>query len=681
MVKKIVEKIKEKNKNLTDKQKKKKKRLIIIGVILGVFIVGSVLAIELTSHSGFCASCHYMKPYFHSWEESSHAEFECGVCHYPPGGGIRSKLAKKIEGLVMVGRYWTKLYVKSKPWAEIKDESCLRDGCHEKRLLEGEVKFKSVVFDHSVHFEDLKRGKNLQCTSCHSQIVQGEHITVTESSCFICHFKESEHFPQIGECSHCHTQETLIAKESRFNHGMVFDNGFTCVKCHSNTIMGDGEVPREECYKCHMERERLDEFENTDLMHTAHISDNKIECNQCHMDIQHKIIKDVDTIADCTTCHTDFHEAQKILYTGEGGKGVSHPMPNVMLDKGLSCKGCHMFHEIKGTGTFKKDTLISDANACESCHGKGYSRLLKDWEVSTVKKVRQVRGVYNRAKQEIGQSRSPEKQKVQQLLEEALFNIEVVDRGKSVHNVAFSQELLQASYQKILEALTTVNSRYVPPEFVAAPANIPSQCSSCHAGIDEIGSSVFGVQFLHNGHLVKQGLSCDTCHSNVRTHGEFIATKKSCAGCHHKDSNRECVSCHTLQNTLYNGGTLNGEDVPKDIMSEAEVECESCHTGEHNDVIRPGKSSCVDCHDEDYGDMFTEWQNSVRDMIISLRDKIREKKALKLSSDSRKMITEVERSLRRVVLDGSSGIHNYMFTEEFLASLIERVDGIESSGY
>ena len=106
--------------------KRRKTKLIFFLSIIGLLVVVLVASIEYTSHSKFCASCHYMKPFFRSWETSSHSEVECNVCHYPPGGGVRSKLSKKIEGLVMVGRYWTKLYVKSKPWAEIRDDSC----CH-----------------------------------------------------------------------------------------------------------------------------------------------------------------------------------------------------------------------------------------------------------------------------------------------------------------------------------------------------------------------------------------------------------------------------------------------------------------------------------------------------------------------------------------------------------------------
>ena len=118
-----------------DKKRKRKKRLKIFLIALGVFLVVFVASVELTSTSKFCSACHYMKPFFESWKASSHGQVECKVCHYPPG--LRSTLQAKMEGLVMVGRYWTKLYLKSKPWAEIQDESCLQKGCHDRRLLEG----------------------------------------------------------------------------------------------------------------------------------------------------------------------------------------------------------------------------------------------------------------------------------------------------------------------------------------------------------------------------------------------------------------------------------------------------------------------------------------------------------------------------------------------------------------
>ena len=644
--------------------KKKKKRIIIFSALGFMFLLflGSV---EFTSRSKFCSSCHYMKPFYRSWETSSHSHIECNACHYPPG--LRSKLRAKVEGLLQLGRYWTKLYLKSKPWAEIPDESCLREGCHDKRLLEGQTKFKKTAFDHTIHFSDLKRGKQLRCTSCHSQIVQGEHIIVTESSCFICHFKESEHYPQISDCSHCHHKEDLISeKTSKYNHSLVFDNGFKCDKCHSNTIIGDGAVPRENCYKCHWETDRLDKYDNTDLMHTTHISSSKIECNQCHMEIQHKIIKDIDTLADCQACHTDYHKAQKILFSGKGGKGIPHTVPNIMLEKGLSCKGCHIFHEEKGGRVIKSETFTSKAKACESCHGKGFARIMRGWKISTDKKLEKIRAIYKKASWEIKRTKNVQKQKAQKLTDEAAFNIDIVERGKSVHNVEYSQELLSASYNKVVEALNVIGSSYKPERFLGVAKEIPTQCSNCHAGIEEISSQIFGLNFPHEKHLIEQKIQCSTCHSNVRKHGEFVATKHSCATCHHKDTKKDCTSCHQLQKTFYQGGQLDGYTLSKDIMFEAEADCIDCHLGPKNQIFRSDANKCVDCHDEDYKEMFSEWQNSVKDLIGLLKTSLKEKKKLSLTQDEKTQILKIEQILQKIELDGSYGIHNYSSIEETL---------------
>jgi nitrate/TMAO reductase-like tetraheme cytochrome c subunit len=653
---------------------RKKKIYLGLGTFVFVLLLFSGAA-EYTSHSKFCSVCHYMKPFYQSWQESQHAGIECSKCHYAPG--IRSFLRVKLEGLNQVLRYWTKLYVKSKPWAEIPDESCLRLGCHEKRLLQGRVQFKKIVFDHTIHLEDLRRGKRLRCTSCHSQIVQGEHITVTESSCFICHFKASEHYPEVSSCSHCHVREALVSKtESRFDHTVVYEKNFACDKCHSQVVIGDGAVPRENCYKCHFERDRLERYDETDLMHSTHIAAHKIECNQCHLEIQHKIVKDIETISDCRTCHTGFHQAQKILYTGEGGKGIAHAMPNVMLEKGLSCKGCHMFHEERGGELVGNDTLVSREKACESCHGQGFGRLLENWRVSTDKKLREMRSVYERARREVGATAAANKDKARQLLQEAAFNIDVVERGKAVHNISYSQELLLAAFDLIEESLKLSGASYRPEKFLAEAEDIPSQCSQCHAGIEEIRGEIYGLSFPHKTHVVAQKMDCSACHSNARRHGEFIGSKARCAACHHQDSSKDCGACHTLQKTLYQGGQLDGWDVPKDIMAEAEVGCDGCHPVDKDRVRRSDSSTCAGCHEESYKQTFAEWQTSFGRLRDSIESGLEKKRKLSLSPAEKSRLEEIEKTLRKLTLDGSSGIHNSQFVEDVLTKLIQSLKSI-----
>ena len=658
------------------KRKKRKRRLRIALIAFGVLFVVFIASVQLTSTSGFCSSCHYMKPFYQSWKESKHSEVQCKVCHYPPG--LRSKIRAKMEGLVMVGRYWTKLYLKSKPWAEIQDESCLQSGCHDKRLLEGKVQFNKVAFDHKAHFEDLKRGKRLRCTTCHSQIVQGRHITVTESSCFICHFKKSESHPQNATCTYCHRKDDLVGKpEVRFDHAPVFQNNFSCDKCHSEVIQGDGAVPRENCYKCHFERERLDKYGETDVIHQQHIAANKIECDQCHVPIQHKIVKDIETIADCKTCHTGSHQAQKVLFTGVGGKGVSHPVPNVMFEKGLSCKGCHIFHETSGGRLVKSDTLTSAAQACESCHGRGFARILQNWEKSTASRLAEVRSVYERAAGEV--AASAKRAAAQPLLEEAAFNIDIVDRGKSVHNMTYAQELLGAAVEKIKAALAAAGSAFVPTLSAELTRETPNSCLNCHAGIEEITPEAFGMTFPHKSHIVRQKLDCRKCHSNARKHGELTATKASCAVCHHQDSKKECASCHGLQKTLYEGGILAGLKVPKDMMAEAGTDCAACHLDKDRKVVRPDAGACVACHDENYRKTFQEWRDAIAKLAADLRAAVHEVYKQPLDEAAKAQLKPIEEILRAVETDGSTGIHNYPFLEEYLTAAAKTVKALTAA--
>jgi nitrate/TMAO reductase-like tetraheme cytochrome c subunit len=647
---------------------KRRKRLLLWGLpalLLALFVV----SVEVTSSSRFCSSCHYMKPFFESWKASTHKDVECRVCHYPPG--VKSYLRTKIEGLVMVGRYWTKLYVKAKPWAEIQDESCLRPGCHDRRLLEGRVAFGKIVFDHRAHFEDLKRGKTLRCTSCHSQIVQGEHITVTATSCFLCHFKDKDAGTLASECAVCHRQDEMLAAQERFDHTAVYAEGYRCDKCHVRVVSGQGEVPRETCDRCHFEKERLEKLGETDLVHRTHITVNKIECDQCHRGIEHRIVRDIETIADCAACHQGTHDAQKILYTGQGGRGPVHATPNIMWQKGLSCRGCHMFHE--GAVPLAGATLTAGAAACESCHGRGFARILKNWQEATRTRLAEIRAIAARAVAELRAAAGPARERAAALLADARFNIEVVDKGKSVHNMAFSQELLTAALESIRQALALAGSSYKPDAKSVLTRETPNACLTCHAGIEDVAASAFGLPFSHRIHAVGQELACGDCHSNAARHGELTATKTSCAPCHHEAPKKSCAACHPLQKAVYEGGSIGGVQVPKDIMAEAGAACADCHLEKGQRVIRPDGGACVACHDESYRGTFGEWRDSIRRRAEEIRTALHAVYRRALTAAEKDGAAKIEDALRAVDLDGSGGIHNFLFLDDYLTKAQEAV--------
>ena len=152
---------------------KKKRRLLIllvqISVVLGVLgVAGTVGFLEYSAQPGFCNNCHNMEPYYESWLKSSHNMVACIKCHYAPG--IKAEAMGKVQAANQVVKYVTRTY-SEKPWAEIEDAACTREGCHLEQRL-GVVSYLGVRFDHAQHLGELRRGKDLRCTSCHSAKVR-----------------------------------------------------------------------------------------------------------------------------------------------------------------------------------------------------------------------------------------------------------------------------------------------------------------------------------------------------------------------------------------------------------------------------------------------------------------------------------------------------------------------------
>ena len=259
--------------------------------VLGAFLltIGGVTtgAAVYTSRSQFCISCHIMEPYYVSWQESSHRDVACIKCHFPPGAA--EKVRGKMLGLVQLLKYVT-ASAGPRLSAEISDASCLR--CHDTRLLAGRVDFHGIPFDHRPHLTELRRGKKLRCTSCHSQIVQGEHMTVTTSTCFLCHFKDQQFNDGLGTCTRCHQipeNQFDLGGGVKFSHELAYDRGVDCANCHRDVIRGNGAVPRERCKACHNREDDLKRIDDHEFMHQIHVTDHKVDCLQCHLEIQHSL--------------------------------------------------------------------------------------------------------------------------------------------------------------------------------------------------------------------------------------------------------------------------------------------------------------------------------------------------------------------------------------------------------
>ncbi len=649
--------------------------LVSSGLIIGLIVV-IYSSLELTSSPKFCSTCHFMEPYVDGWKTSTHSDVTCTDCHFPPG--LKSKLKGKITAASMVVNYFTGVYKKSKPWAEITDESCLRSGCHEQRLLEGNVLFKEgIIFDHKPHLTGLRRGKILRCTSCHSQIVQGDHMTVTESTCFLCHFKNHPDDDPISSCTWCH--EAPIAtgiSEVKYNHLDVVVRKIDCKKCHGEMQVGDGAVPVERCSSCHAEIGKIKRYSDIPFIHKKHVTDHKVECQNCHLVIQHKSVsRSVEIMADCNSCHQHSHQSQLNLFMGTGGKGIP-PHPNPMYEDGLNCQACHVFHEFLNGTADLGETLTAKAESCEMCHGGGYARIIDQWRELMKKKISRVENSIKIVETEISKDTNVGKKKnlAQKLFADAEYNLYMVKNGNIVHNVAYSDELLLSAENGLKQALETIGSPVNIEEISMYSQLVPSECKNCHYGQEEIDVEAFGITFSHNIHIMKNHLSCSQCHSNRTKHGELTMLRKDCLSCHHKPEEENCGRCHELQEAVYSGEVDFSVDATADVMFDEDVSCRDCHESEEHVIRKANSYACISCHDEEYEELLTEWIDETQESLDDIMNRLYSINYIELKENEQLKINKIRDGVKLIREDGSYGAHNIELVTELINMFNEMLE-------
>lgn len=581
-------------------------RIVTFGAALafGLFVVASLLAMQVSSTPDFCGSCHLMKPYYESWKNSKHNEIACVECHISPG--ITAELRKKYEALSMVVKYFTGTY-STNPWAEVDDAACLR--CHERRLLDGREVFHGVLFDHTPHLTESRRGLRLRCTSCHSQIVQGSHIAVTSTTCALCHFKGQPVNAGPGRCLLCHQvpEKVTSAEGVTFDHSQVARLDMQCSLCHGGVVRGAGNVPRERCVTCHNEPSRLARLEDTDFLHRMHVSEHKVDCMNCHLEIEHG--KPVQPGAhataagqECQTCHGSGHSPQQDLYTGIGGRGVPR-MPSPMFSAGVTCQGCHNAEfstpaaaaSAAAAGPLGTHTVRASAVSCMSCHGPEYARIYESWKAALAPRTSALRAQLDQTAPTMGVTPPA-------AWEDARHNYLLVERGRGVHNVNFALALLSKSHEQMNAARRTKGLAPLSrPWSEIATGSGSGECLTCHVGVERMAGTFAGNAFRHGPHVGSAKLACATCHRPhaERAPGEVVRFGEAgCVPCHHREKTVDAAACARCHGdvTLRPVTSFRGEFSHKAHLEQG-LECATCHTTGAGDP-RPAKAACAQCHTE-----------------------------------------------------------------------------------
>ena len=648
-------------------------KVLAIGGVLGVAVMGYM--VYYTTTPGFCNSCHIMKPYYDAWKTSKHKNVTCVACHYSPEP--KKLLWAKFQAINSVVQYATKKY-SSKPYAQIDDASCLRSGCHAKNLLMSNklIYKKGIRFDHKFHLGDLRRGKQLRCTSCHSQMVVGTHVEVTDSTCFLCHFRhkpEQKGMLPLGNCTTCHEypKKDIQLQGVTFNHqDFAGSRHVACEKCHLDVIQGEGRAHKEKCYDCHNEPQRLARYDDVTFMHDTHIAKRKVNCTRCHDEIKHgmKISKARFMEYNCNVCHAETHSGPKQMFMGEGGRGVA-TTPSHMFIFRLDCLACHVLPKGAEMGGGRNGrTFVAAEKACTHCHGNQYKGMLKDWKDTFDVLLTDIEPKLNAARQVLKKSGKAEgkKQDARKLYEDARYNVDFVKVGKGVHNPFYAAELIQVADSNLNRLFRKVGqvAPFLPDK---SPIKGGYCAQLCHdkAGVKlPLVISFQGVTLPHTRHAFDFGLGCTTCHS-AKKHKAISITKDGCMACHHSQANTQCVRCHQKQSALFTAENLPVK-IPeaKPSVKAGLVECVNCHDLSQKQTVKNISAACVGCHDKTYVDILHGWKQKIMasqkktlDLLENVERKLNDaRKAKREVGQAAAILDQGEKAYEFVVR--ANGVHN-----------------------
>ncbi len=544
-----------------------------------------------TDQPTFCASCHFMKPFYDNWASSSHARVNCIECHYEHGLG--GYIAGKLRLLSEMVRYWVGAY-NVQPHSRVSDRNCL--SCHEEKAIEKVTPYrKRIPFSHPRHYGGVVRQIELTCTTCHSQLVQGDHLAVDESACLICHFTGVARGQSLGNCYSCHgpPKDQILIRGIVFNHSEYLQSGVECRTCHVHVTRGSGDVPREKCFSCHVER--FEEYGKTELVHRAHVTEQHLKCTDCHSKLQHGKFELAQALSpDCASCHGGRHSVQEQIYIGTGGSGVD-PMPDPMFLSGVICAGCHS----PSPGAWGEGSRRGEgqAQACVACHGPGYDRLMRQWQQFVSQKLAELRAQIAQLEQQPAQSQ-------ESLYEEAKKNIQLIeeDRSLGVHNIHYVSALLHRSAEDIASLLAQRE------DVAPLHSGEPFGCDRCHVGVELIPIAASQTA-SHKVHLERS--DCNACHAVQPTeHGKTSPTAKDCTQCHPPAErmaqleSQDCLQCHEAELPVRSERAR----FPHETHIALWVRCEACHERVTQmghleflgqGVPKPGHDFCATCHPTD----------------------------------------------------------------------------------
>lgn len=443
--------------------------------ILSFFIV---LALSLplgfeyySSQPGFCGSCHIMKKYYQTWDNSKHRNIACVDCHYAPGE--QHTITAKFKGMSQLFSYLASPGSAVRKRAFIDDQSCVTAKCHpmDEKLATKKITYtEDVSYVHKTHFDKTIEGQKLHCATCHTHVSSKEHFKVSKETCFLCHFKNTAFNEGRARCYLCHEISDkplqkqfegikVIGEVKPITHRSLEEAGVSCASCHIDLVRGSGEIKREDCLNCHEEGEATRKFDDKKLMHEKHVAGQEADCANCHESIVHKEVDDILEVvrSQCKYCHPDHHLYQKAILAGDKLEGVQKT-PALMTEVRTNCLACHTK---KGIDTQGQPVLRGSPEACAACHTKEHAKMLEQWqaaiskELTTAKKTAtEAESAINKVKGKISKEKVDE---AKDMLTKGKHYLRIIELGHGLHNKKYSIMLIDAAMDNFEDVIDDLN--------------------------------------------------------------------------------------------------------------------------------------------------------------------------------------------------------------------------------
>lgn len=509
---------------------------------------------EYTESPEFCSeACHSMEPYTDTYLNpgnntilKTHRDNDviCADCHNKPG--ILGAAQTRIDGLGMVVAELTNDYDPEEFKAEMPNEMCAKDGCHDS------VDWVIQTVDDEIYHPYTNNGKKSPetselCTNCHNPRLGGTGLS--KGSCTLCHdlttaelkahesrtcgkttchgeVREGGHQPtrpKEDACLNCHNRKhpedakvpySVVDNYERENIkiNLEINNDF-CSDCHSTEFDSFQKYSTGSCTDCHSEHKV------TTAIHSYPDPDTT-ECVNCHVEIesQHNpteiSFRDlISTLENdfCSQCHSAVPGTKQVQhYTFEDGK----------------CINCHLNHKELDPPHIKPTVKFED---CTNCHTEIYS----DHKPEVV------------SYQAFPSSEIP------------------IEFCSSCHNTEYTTYTTYSTPETLENygVCTDCHNEHKTINYPHIPDSPYDDCSECHTTYDNLT--------IHN--------PTDIFYSSFSNTIE----------------NEFCSNCHSAQYETYTKYST-----PE--TSEFYGGCTDCHT-EHKTVTPPHKTdapyeNCIDCH-------------------------------------------------------------------------------------